>query len=494
MKIVIAGGGLSGWISAYLMSKKYPDHEFLVIDSSKNSTIGVGEGTTGYFVQKLLVNNTDFTPKEFFNETKATPKLGIIFNDWSNLGEAFYSPIDGSFTKDHHIDTSVYYDYANNRNSSFGESSVSGCCRAKGVIPFYRGFDDDTKIDWYDIAVHLDNELTIKFLKKHSLKKKNVTCIDTSILSVKENKDGVEYLICEDQNIDGDLFLDCTGFKRLLSKKHGWNSYQKYLPTNSVITFQMSHDNKDIDCVTQANAMNHGWSWVIPTQERYGAGYVYCDYFTSEDEATKEILKKYPDVSLGKSFKFDAGKQKKCWHNNVISLGLSYQFLEPLQATSIHFTLVQLDLIDRYCIKPTKVFTLDNRSREIFNGHVDRVIENFKDFVNLHYSGKRTDTKFWKLLSKQHHLSNFTKEIIRSFRTRGLFYWDFTNEYGTTGQELWIYTLLGLNHISVDDCYKILTASGTLSDAAQLFHEKSHPKHYYSKFLDYDLFMNRLNN
>ena len=492
MKIVIAGGGLTGWMSAFVLSKRYPDKQFVVIDSSKNPTIGVGEGTTGYFAKKFL-RGEDFTVREFFEKTKATPKLGIEFNDWDKKGDSFLSPIDGSITRDSNIDCSVYFDYT--QPGQLGKSSFLGSLRNKNRLPFVRGSQDVTNgiekdFVWDDLAVHLDNESTIKFFKEKTISRENVECIDDSIVSVVKSKKGVEKVVCENISIHGDLFLDCTGFKRLLSKNVKWISYNKYLPTNSVITFQTTenHDGLEttihrsidgkesikgslsqVDMVTKANAMNDGWSWLIPTQERYGGGYVYCDYFTNEDKATEELLKKYPGAEIGKSFKFDSGKQKTCWNDNVISMGLAYQFLEPLQATSIHFTLVQLDLIERYCIKTTKEFSLDSNSRIKYNEHVDRVIENFKDMVNMHYSGKRNDTKFWKYISKQYHLTDFTKHIIKTLRTRGLFYWDFTNEYGTTGQELWIYPLLGLNHLTSDQCFAMLSNAKLLGYVSERY-------------------------
>jgi len=493
MKIVIVGGGLSGWLSAFSLSKKYSHHKFVVIDSSKIPTIGVGEGTTGLFCDKFL-RGEDFTVKEFFKETKATPKLGIQFNDWSTK-KSFLSPIDGSFTKNCHIDGSVYFDYS--QNNTVGKSSLCGVLRSHDRIPFYRGFEEKYGVEedfsWEDTAVHLDNEKTINFFKSKTLERKNVSCIDSSVVKINRTEKLVLSIECENSlTVDGDLFLDCTGFKRILSKDIKWIDFSSNLPVNSVVTFQMEHDNTNLDLVTQANAMNDGWSWVIPTQERYGAGYVYCDYFTNEDKVTDEILKKYPSAKLGRHFKFKSGKQKTCWNDNVISIGLSYQFLEPLQATSIHLTLIQLELLDKYCIKPTISYTLDSNSRKKFNEHMDRVIENYKDFVNIHYSGDRTDTKFWKYISKQFHLTKFSKHILKLLKTRGLFYWDFTNEYGTTGQELWIYTLLGLHHLNADQCFALLNNSGIISDTAMLYSEKSTPKQAI-RFMPYQDFIERLN-
>lgn len=494
MNIVIAGGGITGWLSAFLLSKRYPHHKISIIDSSKISTIGVGEGTTGYFSSKLL-KGEDFTVREFFEETKSTPKLGIEFNGWSSEDSSFFSPIDGSFTKLCNIDTTPYYEYW--QRGTVGESSACGNLRRFDRIPFHRGFNDLSGVNcdfsWQDTAVHFDNESTIKFFKKKTLERRNVECIDTSILGVEKNKQGVKCILCEDDlKIYGDLFLDCTGFRRVLSKNVKWISYSKNLPTNSVITFEREHGEEKLDCVTKADAMNDGWVWTIPTQERYGCGYVYSDYFTNENKATEEVLSKYPDAKIGKSFKFDTGKQEKSWKDNVITLGLSYQFLEPLQATSIHCTLVQLDLLDRYCIKPTIGFTLDDNSREMYNSHIDRVIDNFRDFVNLHYTGKRSDTKFWKYISKGNHYSKFTKKILKLFKTRGIFYWDFSNEFGTTGQELWLYTLLGLNHLTKDQCFALLKNSGTFNDTASVYTEKYAYKHA-DKYQSYDDFIDRLN-
>jgi tryptophan halogenase len=487
MNIVIAGGGLSGWISAFLLSSNYPEHSFIIIDSQKIPNIGVGEGTSGYFVEKLILGTNKFTTQEFFRETKATPKLGIEFNDWDKIGDSFLSPIDCSITKDLAIDYSVYVDYIN--NNRVGDSSKLGLVRKEKNTPFYK---NSNKFNFYDLGVHLDNSLTINFLKKHALTNKNLKCIDTVILSVVKNKDGIHGIVCENNFlIEGDLFLDCTGFKRILTKDRKWISFNKNLPVNSVITFQMKHDG-NIDLVTQANAMKNGWTWVIPTQERYGAGYVYCDYYTNEEQCTNEILDKYPSAKIGKKFSFKSGKQNECWTKNVISIGLSYHFLEPLQATSIHFILTQLDLIGKYCIKPTKEMSIDALSRKKYNSITDNIIDNYRDFVNVQYSGSRTDTKFWKMISKKQHLSEFSKLILDTAKRRGLYFWDFPNGYSTFDQELWMYTVLGLNHISTDKCHEILLKAGLLEVSNQKWQEHITKKEFKENFINYDEFINRL--
>jgi len=167
------------------------------------------------------------------------------------------------------------------------------------------------------------------------------------------DKTGITELICSDGlPVKGDIYFDCTGFKRVLSQDIKWKSFNNVLPLNSVLTFQTNHDGNP-DLVTKAKAEKYGWMWSIPTQDRYGNGYLFSDKYTDANEISNYVRQNYVIDRLGSIFKFDAGKLTSSWNKNVVALGLSYHFLEPLQATSIHLTLTQLDLIGKYCIKPS---------------------------------------------------------------------------------------------------------------------------------------------
>ena len=447
MKFVIVGGGISGWLSALIFSHRKPNHEYVIIESSEVNTIGVGEGTTGLFVE-TIEELPDINVAEFLRETKATPKIGIEFNNWSGKGSTFFNPIDGTPTKNEDFDSFLYFTYT--QNQSLDTSSLHGLLKRKNKSPYTGRLED------YNSALHLDNKLTIQYLKNKSLKRKNIKYISDTVSKIKRDETGkVLKIICSNHIIDGDIFIDCTGYSRIFSEKSDWVSFKDNLPMNSVTTFTRKHS---VSMVTKADKLNLGWCWQIPTQERIGCGYVSCDEWGSN--VVDEIKSNYPDAEIVKSFKFDSGKLKKSWNQNVISLGLAYHFLEPLQATNIHLTLVQIDILCQRCIRETKDRTLNPNVISIYNKHIDNLIEDFKNFINIHYS---RDSRV--------SLTDYNKKIISLLKVRGLFYEDLPQIYGCSGIGLWGHTLLGLNHLTKQECHNFLSEMNLYEEVKEISSE-----------------------
>ena len=447
MKFVIVGGGISGWLSALIFSHRKPNHEYVIIESSEVNTIGVGEGTTGLFVE-TIEELPDINVAEFLRETKATPKIGIEFNNWSGKGSTFFNPIDGTPTKNEDFDSFLYFTYT--QNQSLDTSSLHGLLKRKNKSPYTGRLED------YNSALHLDNKLTIQYLKNKSLERKNIKYVSDTVSKIKRDETGkVLKIICSNHIIDGDIFIDCTGYSRIFSEKSDWVSFKDNLPMNSVTTFTRKHS---VSMVTKADKLNLGWCWQIPTQERIGCGYVSCDEWGNN--VVDEIKSNYPDAEIVKSFKFDSGKLKKSWNQNVISLGLAYHFLEPLQATNIHLTLVQIDILCQRCIRETKDRTLNPNVISIYNKHIDNLIEDFKNFINIHYS---RDSRV--------SLTDYNKKIISLLKVRGLFYEDLPQIYGCSGIGLWGHTLLGLNHLTKQECHNFLSEMNLYEEVKEISSE-----------------------
>ena len=447
MKFVIVGGGISGWLSALIFSYRKPNHEYVIIESSEVNTIGVGEGTTGLFVQ-TIEELPDINVAEFLRETKATPKIGIEFNNWSGKGSTFFNPIDGTLTTNEDFDSFLYFTYT--KNPSLDTSSLHGLLKRKNKSPYTEKLKD------YNSALHLDNKLTIQYLKSKSLKRKNIKYISDTVSKIQRDETGkVKKIICSNHIIEGDIFIDCTGYSRIFSEKSDWVSFKDNLPMNSVTTFTRKHN---VSMVTKADKLNLGWCWQIPTQERIGCGYVSCDQWGNN--VIDEIKSNYSDAEILKSFKFDSGKLKKSWNHNVISLGLAYHFLEPLQATNIHLTLVQIDILCQRCIRQNKDRTLNPNVISIYNKHIDNLIEDFKNFINIHYSRDSRVT-----------LTDYNKKIISLLKVRGLFFEDLPQLYGCSGIGLWGHTLLGLNHLTKQECHNFLSEMNLYEEVKEISSE-----------------------
>jgi tryptophan halogenase len=257
----------------------------------------------------------------------------------------------------------------------------------------------------YSHALHFDAHKVGKYFKKIVLKNTKIKHIDSEVLDITLTETGfISLLKLKNQEIvNGDFFIDASGFSRVLMKKleTPWVSYNKNLPVNSAMPFILDYKEGEMpDPFTTAWAQSSGWMWQIPVLERKGCGYVFDDNFITPDQAQAEI-----ETTLGRKIdpirvlKFDTGRLKNTWVKNCLAIGLSAAFAEPLEATSIHSTIVQLNRFVFEYLKPTVELTTNSGSINSYNRTVNRMYDDFKDFLVLHYMGGRSDSEFWKYIS-----------------------------------------------------------------------------------------------
>lgn len=389
--IVIVGGGTAGWIAALMlqaeMKRRKADTRITVIESSKIGTIGVGEGTTAVF--RHLLQHLGIDEFSFLRETGATIKYGIRHRDWRRLGHHYDGPIDDVAQMAPGIDT-----YAVAAGRPVAEAHLFQRLIDKRRAPFAR--DGVTPAGPYHHAFHFDQAKAGAFLRVQAA---GVTVVDDQVSGVVQAEGRITEIVLESgQRLAADLFIDCSGFARVLIGQMGasWQSYSDILPVNRAMPFWLPiGEGEEIDPVTLAHAQGAGWMWKIPTVERYGCGYVYSDAHTSPDQAKAEI-----EAMLGHAIeprndiKINAGRLEQAWIGNCIALGLASSFLEPLEATSIHGTIVQLMMLIGWLDDP--------KGAERYNAAHARQVDDFRDFIRLHYVSERRDTAFWRDVVESH--------------------------------------------------------------------------------------------
>ena len=489
--VTILGAGTAGWISAYILSDFFytnkQDVKVTIVDPSSIPIIGVGEGTTGIFYDFLKRYNLD--ELDFLRETKATLKFGIVHKDWKELNHQYYGPID-----DPHLLASKKdpedFEYLNVYAVAAGRSVADVHLHTKlmetNKVPFnLENSRPDLKSPFF-YAYHFDNHLVGNYLRKRS---KNIEILDEVYTHASLNENGeIEKLHFESgKEIETDLVLDCTGFRKLLINKLynvGWKSYQKNLPVNRAMPFFLKLDEKNISNYTLAWAQKNGWMWQIPTQERIGAGYVYCDDFTSPEEAKIEIEKVLGhEIEPRNDIKFTSGRIEKSWVKNCIAIGLASGFLEPLEATSIHSTLIQMILFATDYLKEEMDFN-NEKIMDEFNDRVGRQFDDFMIFLNTHYVSNRDDSDFWKYV-KNECIHKDTLSLINKWKNQLPRMSDF---------ELY---LSGLPHVQSQLYYPVLDGLGLLQkDVAREemnnFNLKPFARDEYKRFNDqYDDQMKR---
>ena len=394
--ILIVGGGTAGWLAALMLSSearrlKRPCN-ITVVESSKIGTIGVGEGTTSVF--RHILGHLGLDEFEFMRETGATIKLGIRHKDWRKLGHHYDGPLDvPEAVAGPGLDL-----YAVRAGKPVTEAHLFQHLINRSRAPF--AYKDERLITAgpYHHAYHFDQSRTGAWLRS---KAEGIRLIDDQVKDVQVGPSGIEAVALESGlSLTADFYFDCTGFRRVLMNKLGaqWLSFSDVLPVNRAMPFWIDiKEGEEINPVTLAWAQKNGWMWQIPTQERYGCGYVYSDAHISPEEAQAEI-----ETMLGQpiearnDIKIDAGRLKDAWIDNCVALGLSSAFLEPLEATSIHGTVVQLLIL-------SGIFgTGIDAKADDYNKVVARQVDDFRDFIRLHYVSERRDSAFWQDIAQTH--------------------------------------------------------------------------------------------
>ena len=457
MKIVIVGGGTAGWVSALIASARHPKHNITVIESSKIGFVGVGESTTGLFTGILInvVTNFGCDQNEFIKETGATLKYAIKHKGWTNNIDDYYiGPIDGTTTACAVPD--IMFNYGLDKLSRQDMLKLSKC--GQSIYHGSSNFNKHTKqfINVHHHAYHIDAHLTGQYFKKICLQRNNTKYIDSEVLDVSLNEQGfVEDLgLSNGQTVDGDLFVDCSGFNRVIMKHlpSKWVSYKDNLPLNTGMPFRLKYKQDEVpEPYTTAWAQKAGWMWQIPLMDKKGCGYVYCDAYTTPDKAQEEI-----ETILGqeidpiKTIKFDPGRQESAWIKNCVTIGLSSAFLEPLEAISIHSTIVQVNNLFLEYVKPTINNTINEGSIAIYNKRTRIMYDELKDFLVMHYMGGREDSEFWKYIKTGVTKTEFVKELLEMVKTKMPTVDDFPHNQGSAGWSLYSYVMEGINVINKD--------------------------------------------
>ncbi|MBX2857896.1 MAG: tryptophan 7-halogenase [Cellvibrionaceae bacterium] len=398
--IIIVGGGTAGWIAAAALGKVFKNRaaKVTLIESEQIGTVGVGEATIPEILRFNRVLGID--EDDFVKSTYGTFKLGIEFVDWNCLGDSYIHPF-GRYGKP--LDSIAFYHHWQKMQNLGKADDLTAYCLAIQACyqnRFTRPLNiANSPLQDIAYAFHFDASLYAKYLRRHA-EKNGVKRIEGLVQRVDLNPDSgyIEQLCLSDgRELQGDFFIDCTGFRGLLIEQAlhtGYNDWSNYLPCNTAVTVA----SKRLDPLppyTRASAREAGWQWRIPLQHRTGNGYVFCDRYIDLAQATETLLGNLDSepISEPRAIKFTTGKRKKIWHKNCVALGLSAGFLEPLESTSIH--LIYEGIAHLLGLFPTKHFSQPMVDK--YNAMQEKTFTNIRDFLILHYKlTSRTDSPFWQ--------------------------------------------------------------------------------------------------
>ncbi len=398
-KIVVVGGGTAGWMAAAALSKVLNGrYDVTLIESEEIGTVGVGEAT----IPLISIYNEalEIDENQFMRETHATFKLGIEFVNWGRQGDSYihgFGPLgpDIGITKFHQ-----YWLKLRQSGEASGLENYSINTIAARANKFMRARKDLGNSPLAEIAhaFHFDASLFAAFLRRYA-EARQVKRIEGKVAGATTlaHNGHIDAVVMEDgHRVEGDLFIDCSGFRGLLIEqtlKTGYEDWSHWLPCDRALAVPCASVTP-LTPYTRATARDAGWQWRIPLQHRTGNGHVYCSKFTSDEDAARTLMSNLDGKALAdpRPLRFVTGKRKKFWNKNVVAVGLASGFMEPLESTSIH--LIQSTISRLTMFFPDQLFNPSDIDE--FNRQADFEMQRIRDFLILHYKAtERTDTEFW---------------------------------------------------------------------------------------------------
>ena len=440
-RVVIVGGGSSGWMTAAYLSRAFGcSVSIQLIESPTISTVGVGEAT--FSDLHLFFEFLGLQEEDWMQECNAAYKIAIRFEDWNAERRAFYHPFErleivngrsiaewwlklqpAAFDRTCYV-TSVVCDAQ--RSPRFLDGRVYDS-KTEGHIGTTRSEKplllEDLQIQ-YPYAYHFDASLFAKYLCKYARQRGVIQLFD-EVLEVQLSPAGaIQKLQTREHGaIEGDLFIDCTGFRGLLINQalnEPFISFLQSLPCDRAVAMQVPGNGavEGMNPFTTATALSAGWAWNIPLYHRVGTGYVYSSACISADEAEKEFRAHLGERSEGcvaQHIRIRVGRNRNSWVKNCVAIGLSSGFVEPLESTGLFFIQHAIEqLVTHFPSNGYKEEAIQS-----YNRIIGECIDGVREFLTLHYvASSRYDTKFWKLTKHELTVLPDLSERLKLWKTR----------------------------------------------------------------------------
>lgn len=472
--ITIVGGDTSAWLSAaYLVSQCSLDVKITLIDKSDGSPIGVGEATLIPFISFL--EKCGFSESMWFDEIDSTIKGGILFENWKEDGKNIWHPF--SYTQYGEKYDSGITLWSNNQHLNFSEYA----------LPDYDLYVENKKTNEKSaksVARHIDCTKLSKFIKKYLIH--HIFFINSAVDKIVRNENGdIDNLILENgQIIKSDLYIDCTGFKKILSQENKKVFLTDRLFCDTAIAGHVPYNDrkKEMHPYTACDAVEHGWIWKIPIRTRIGTGLVFNRSITDIEKA-KEYFINYWDSRIEKEslkvIDWTPYYSEKFWSNNVISIGLSGGFIEPLESTGLHLIQTGLERLEK--IFRNSFYTQEDVN--LYNIKMKCLYEESVDFVSMHYCNSNKTGKFWDFVRSNTLNLNKRMEFYLNLMKLKNNYIDIRNIEDIFSHYDWILMLIQLGY-SVN---KFETSFGTYQSLEDLYYNYNKNMQIVQKSIDADV-------
>ena len=442
-KIVIVGGGTAGWMAASAFSALLEKRavEIVLVESDEIGTVGVGEATIPPLI--AFNNMIGINEDEFLAASKGTFKLGIEFVDWGAPGERYFHPFGphGQDFRGVHFHQLYLREAKRRPLPDIRNWSMSAVAAELGR--FARpGPEARLPLSQLAYAFHFDAGLYARFLRGYA-EGNGVRRIEGKIVDValdSESGHVRSVTLADGTALEGELFIDCSGFRGLLIEQKlgtGYEDWSRWLPCDRAVAVPCRLPGPP-EPFTRSTARIGGWQWRIPLQHRMGNGLVYSSAHIERGDAEALLLANLEGEVLAdpRHLAFTAGRRRLAWNANVVSLGLSSGFVEPLESTSIH--LVQSGIAKLLALFPDRRF--DPVERDEYNRQMQEVFEDVRDFIILHYKAtRRDDSDFWRYC-RMMDVPDSLAAKLELWRSKGRLFREGRELFGTAS---WVAVLLG---------------------------------------------------
>ena len=411
-KLVIVGGGTAGWITASWFARRWSKRlDVVVIDKTQPERVGVGEATLLSFPE--VMRQMNYEPKQWMNEIDATYKAGILFPGWGKKENVIWHPFGFGILGDGdnpNIPRVPLYDVWSNYQDQYDIKDISGLYKSamkNNIEPDYIRDTYAYQIDCGKLVQFLQKN-TIPFLKEYI--QSDVVEVYKDGISDDITKSNIKKLVLDDgSEITGDLFIDCTGWKQMLIGENNVDlSDRLFIDTAFAAKVEYENKSQEMHPYTDCAALEHGWRWRIPTRSRIGTGYCFNRSITDPDVVADAFVKHWNNRIKKEDLRMLDWKPqyvKKFWEGNVVPIGLSAGFIEPLESTGLALMIRGCEFLEESMVdcfyNPYETGIYDIRMKCAFESAVD--------YVNMHYSYCEREGKFWDYVRLSHEKSGMQK-------------------------------------------------------------------------------------
>jgi tryptophan 7-halogenase len=444
-KVTIVGGGSAGWMTAAVLSQWLSQIEIKLIESDEIGIIGVGEATIPHIRNLLALAGID--PLKMISASKATFKLGIQFVDWGAPGERYIHGF-GKIGRDmlwlhpHQLWLAAR-ERAPDSIKHFDNYSLNCVASLRNKFAFPDPRNSHSPLADIDYAYHFDASLLARFLRTES-EARGVERVEGKIVETILNPESghVERVrLADGREVGGDLFVDCSGMRAILigdALGVGYEHWNQWLLCDRAQAVPCESA-EPLTPYTRSTARSAGWQWRIPLQHRIGNGYVYASELISDEQAAETLLANLDGKPLAdpRPVKFAPGRRLKAWDRNVVAIGLSSGFLEPLESTSIH--LIQTGIHRLLAMFPATGFSAADIDE--YNLQARTEYEDVRDFIIAHYKvTRRSGDPFWDHVRTM-DVPDSLEARFELFRSSGRFFKH--NAQELFAEESWVQVLIG---------------------------------------------------